>query len=152
MTTNPITTVQEGAFALREHVVTLTTDDLTASATTQTIELLSLPKGSLVWGAVMMLTTAFDDSGSSSLTVQVGDGADPNRFVSAAQVHVDGTEVAAAALPSTDVPYAYATADTVDILFTSGTDDLDTYTAGQLTVVIYYTDPTRHLPTGTSLV
>ena len=97
---------------------------------TQTYELFSLPVGSILKGVYYHLRTAFDDSGGGSqLQLEIGDTADPNGIMTAKEIHVDSSEVVAAAGidgvfftvggdAGTLNGVAYTTANTVEALFT----------------------------------
>lgn len=97
------------------------------ATTTATIALVDVFAGDVVSNAGYILGTAFDASDASinSLTVQIGDGSDTDRFFAAAssELAVDGTELfygiapgGVAATPTS--PYVYQATDTVDALFT----------------------------------
>ena len=126
------------------HKAIVTVADITESAadTDQTIALLSVAAGDVVEKAAYKLVTAFSDASDSALNdtkVQVGDGADTDRFIAATQVNVNGTEVLYAANANT-TSYAYTAADTVDLLVESMTakslSDLD---AGEIHVYLAVT-------------
>ena len=101
-----------------------------------------IPAGSLVTKVSAKLVTAFDDSGSGDeLNVEVGDGDDPNGYLTSAALHTDQSEITyvanTGALLDTENGKVYATADTIDILFTpdvsTGTDySLNELTAGEI--------------------
>jgi len=102
----------------------------------------AIPAGSLVTKVSAKLVTAFDDSGSGDeLNVEVGDGDDPNGYITSAALHTDQTEITyvanTGALLDTENGKVYAAADTIDILFTpdvsTGTDySLNELTAGEI--------------------
>jgi len=126
------------------HKAIVTVADITESAadTDQTIALLSVAAGDVVEKAAYKLVTAFSDASDAALNdtkVQVGDGADTDRFIAATQVNVNGTEVLYAANANT-TSYAYTAADTVDLLVESMTakslSDLD---AGEIHVYLAVT-------------
>ena len=126
------------------HKCIVTHSDITESTadTDQTIALLSVAAGDVVEKAAYKLVTAFSDASDSNLNdtkVQVGDGADTDRFIAATQVNVNGTEVLYAANANT-TSYAYTAADTVDLLVESMTakslSDLD---AGEIHVYLAVT-------------
>tara|TARA_R110002012_G_scaffold50551_3_gene130707 strand:+ start:5258 stop:5788 length:531 start_codon:yes stop_codon:yes gene_type:complete len=99
---------------------------------TQTYELFTLPVGCILKGVHYHLRTAFDDSGGGSqLQLEIGDTSDPNGILIAKEVHVDSSEVVAAAgidgaffTVGSDVgtlnAKAYTAANTVEALFTPG--------------------------------
>jgi len=126
------------------HKAIVTVADITESTadTDQTIALLSVAAGDVVEKAAYKLVTAFSDASDAALNdtkVQVGDGADTDRFIAATQVNVNGTEVLYAANANT-TSYAYTAADTVDLLVESMTakslSDLD---AGEIHVYLAVT-------------
>ena len=126
------------------HKAIVTHSDITESAadTDQTIALLSVAAGDVVEKAAYKVVTAFSDASDAALNdtkVQVGDGADTDRFIAATQVNVNGTEVLYAANANT-TSYAYTAADTVDLLVESVTakslSDLD---AGEIHVYLAVT-------------
>ena len=126
------------------HKAIVTHVDITESTadTDQTIALLSVAAGDVVEKAAYKLVTAFSDASDAALNdtkVQVGDGADTDRFIAATQVNVNGTEVLYAANANT-TSYAYTAADTVDLLVESVTakslSDLD---AGEIHVYLAVT-------------
>lgn len=123
-------------------VVTHTDITETAADTDQTIALLTVAAGDVVDKAAYKLVTAFSDASDAALNdtqVSVGDGGDVDRFVTASQVNVNGTEVLYKANANT-ASYAYTAADTVDLLVESMEDkslsDLD---AGEIHVFLAVT-------------
>jgi len=106
------------------------------------------------------LVTAFNDSGAGDeLNVEVGDGSDPDGFISTAALHTDQTEISyvantgayfVAEAGTTDPSNAtnhklYTADDTIDILVTpnvsTGTDySLDELTAGEFEVKVFIRD------------
>ena len=126
------------------HKAVVTHSDITESTadTDQTIALLSVAAGDVVEKAAYKLVTAFSDASDAALNdtkVQVGDGADTDRYIAATQVNVNGTEVLFAANANTTA-YAYTAADTVDLLVESMTakslSDLD---AGEIHIYLAVT-------------
>ena len=101
-----------------------------------------IPAGSLVTKASAKLVTAFDDSGGGDeLNVEVGDGDDPNGYITSANLHTDQTEITYVAnngaLLDNENGKVYTAADTIDIKFTpdvsTGTDySLNELTAGEI--------------------
>ena len=126
------------------HKVVVTHSDITESTadTDQTIALLSVAAGDVVEKAAYKLVTAFSDASDAALNdtkVQVGDGADTDRYIAATQVNVNGTEVLFAANANTTA-YAYTAVDTVDLLVESmsakSLSDLD---AGEIHIYLAVT-------------
>lgn len=129
------------------HKVNIKYTDLTAKAgasdTTATLAILDVIAGTMVDKIAINLITAFDASDASinSLTAQVGDGSDTDRFLAAQQCAVDGTEISffTPTAGFETMPYAYTAADTVDVLFTvagGGDPTIDELTSGE--VEIYF--------------
>lgn len=79
------------------HQATVKWSDFVATAAdndTNTFSLFTIPAHSFVTSAGYRLKTAFDDSGGgSSLTMALGDDDGATSFMTAKQLHVDGTEV-----------------------------------------------------------
>ena len=123
------------------HKAVVTHSDLTESTadTDQTIALLSVAAGDVVEKAAYKLVTAFSDASDAALNdtkVQVGDGADTDRYIAATQVNVNGTEVLFAANANTTA-YAYTAADTVDLLVESMTaKSLSELDAGEIHIYL----------------
>jgi len=111
----------------------------TTADTDQTIELLAVAAGDFVEKAAFKLVTTFEDSDDTNLNdtqVSIGDGADPDRFITATQVNENGTEVYYKTSVPT-VPYAYTAADTIDILVESmSAKSLSDIDAGELNVFL----------------
>jgi hypothetical protein len=61
--------------------------ELTAAATTETVDLVTLPTGAQIDLCVVDLLTTFSDAGSiTDVTVEVGTAADPDAFVTSTDV------------------------------------------------------------------
>lgn len=128
----------------------ITDADLTAAATTQTIEAISLPAAAVVTQVAFYLDEEFDGGATSELTIQVGDGSDANGYITAQSVHADATSVTTGIVDGayltvgTDVNTGnakqYASADTVDVLFTATGANVSVLTAGKLRVIVSYLD------------
>ena len=107
----------------------------------------TLPAGSQVRHAAVRLDEAFDDSGAGDeLNVTVGDGVDPDGYITTAALHTDQTEITyvanTGALLDNENGKVYTVADTVDILFTpnvsTGTDySLNELTSGKVVVKLF---------------
>jgi hypothetical protein len=98
----------------------------------------TLPAGSQVRNCAVKLVTAFNDSGSGDdLTITIGDGDDADGYITAADIHVDATEISyvanTGALLDNENGKVYATADTVDVLFSPDTDNDAPYSLNELT-------------------
>lgn len=139
-------TLEEQANSGWTHVTTITYEDLTDADTSQTLTALNVDAGQTVMHVGARLETAFNDSGSmTSLSLEVGDGGDVDRFLgnnnggtpNAEDLHVDQTEITTVIdTGQGSVPYNYTSDDTVDAIFTSAGGNLNTLTAGK--VHIYF--------------
>jgi hypothetical protein len=78
--------------------------------------LFTVPATTRVSLAAMVLNTAFDasDSAINSLTMEIGDDLDPNRYLVAIQLALDGTEILYAAPAVATNEYIYIASNTVD--------------------------------------
>lgn len=117
--------------------------------------------GESVRAVSVKLVTAFNDSGGGDeLNVEVGDGTDPNGYITTAPIHTDQTEISV--ISTDDATYSgayfndlttdnvingkiYTSDDTIDVLLTpnvsTGTDyALSELTAGELLVKVFYYD------------
>ena len=123
------------------HKVIVTFNDLTLTTADadQTLELLSVPAGTLVEKAAIKLVTPFEDLSDTAFNdtqVQLGDGGDTDRFVTATQVNDNGTEVYYKSHANTTA-YAYTSADTIDLLVESmAAKALNDFDAGELHVYL----------------
>ena len=148
---------QSRQFQLATHKVILTAADVAGlgASATGTLALFpintngsftkTVPVGTVARFAGMNLITAFDfsDAGITSLTIEVGDGADPNRLLTATEICVDGTEILHKVEGAVTQPYAYLAADTIDVLFTcanGGTPTLAECTVGEVEIYLHITD------------
>lgn len=139
-------TIEEKAATNWTHVTTITHEDLTDTDTSQTLTALNIDDDQVVVNVGAYLETAFNDTGSmTSLTLQVGDGGDVDRFIgdnnggtpNADELHVDGTEITKSFNTGQGtVPYQYTADDTIDAIFTSAGGNLNTLNAGK--VHIYF--------------
>jgi hypothetical protein len=109
---------------------------------------ITVPAGWVVTDCAVRLVTAFANSagGADLLTckIEVGDGADPNRYLLSTELLGVATEVdffhsGAGASATPTMPYAYLAADGIDALFTvtrTANDDLADLTAGEVDVYL----------------
>ena len=88
-------------------VVDLTDSDFGTLAATDTIEVLSVPAGTVVLSAGYEILTV----GTGSGTLSLGDGGDVDRYVAAVAQTAAGQRAALA----TNVPHLYTAADTIDL-------------------------------------
>lgn len=97
-----------------------------------------IPAGYAVTDAAAQVITGFNDSGGGDeLDVIVGDGTDPDGFLTILQLHVDGTVATYAcdtgAYIDNENAKVYTTADTIDITFSPNTSTGQSYTVNELT-------------------
>jgi len=132
-------------FHLATHKVIVKAADvaaLGASAGPVALPILTVPVGTTVRFAGFNLVTAFDfsDAGITSLLMELGDGADPNRFLLSTETAADGTEVLFQDATPVTQPYTYLVADTVDALFTAangGSPLLSECNAGEIEIYLH---------------
>ena len=140
MTTNVFRSVNESPRGFNYRFV-IDHPDLTVSAdnTAQDITLITLPAFSVVMRAATYLKTPFQLIGTTAYNsniLQVGDAADPDRYITAQQLNVNGTEVLAKAQAST-TPFAYETATAVVANFASmASYDLAELNAGEVHIFL----------------
>ena len=126
-------------------------NEISAAATTFNYEAIAIPAYAVVRSVSYYLIEAFDGGATTNLTVEIGDGTDPNGYILASEVHLDGTEVIAAITygvfltVGTDVDTGNgklygATADTVYVLFTATGADTSVLTQGKIRVVVSFDD------------
>lgn len=128
----------------------ITYSDLSAAATTETYEAIQLPIYGIVKQVTYVLDTEFDGGATSELTVEIGDGTDPNGYIEAKSVHADATAVFTSLVDGAYLNDSttdnvvngkqYAAADTIDVLFTATGANISALTAGQLRVIVEYLD------------
>jgi hypothetical protein len=97
-----------------------------------------IPAGTQVVGCSAAVITAFNDSGGGDeLDVLVGDGADPDGYLTILQLHTDGTVATYAynsgALLDNENGKTYTVADTIDIVFSPNTSTGQSYSLNELT-------------------
>lgn len=97
-----------------------------------------IPAGYAVTDASATVITGFNDSGGGDeLDVIVGDGTDPDGFLTILQLHVDGTVATFArntgAYLDNENGKTYTSADTIDITFSPNTSTGQSYTVNELT-------------------
>jgi hypothetical protein len=93
-----------------------------ASATT-------FPAGVMVRQCVVKVNTAFASTlNTITLTLALGDGGSTGRFFTATSVKTAGYPLT----PPLATPYLYLVADTIDAIFTAGTEAITVLTAGEV--------------------
>lgn len=90
----------------------------------------------------VILRTAFDfsDSAINSLTAEIGDGGDADRFLVSQELAVDGTEILYKAGPGSTSPFIYTSADTVDLTLTASggaNPTLAEATSGEVDIYVF---------------
>jgi hypothetical protein len=114
---------------------------------TLTFPVIGIPANSIVESVGYRLVTAFNDPasvGGASLTIQLGDEDDADGFVTATELHLDGTEVFIAANTGayftvggdagTAKGKTYTAVKTLEALFTPTGFKLDEETAGEIVI------------------
>jgi len=129
-----------------DFVITLDYTDVAGFTDGAANAILSVPAGAVVslLGTVLETPFAFFDGEVVGLNVELGDGGDTDRYLEATQMGFFAGYVTKT-LGVADNGYAYAAADTVDIIFTvvpeeSTTPNLSTCTAGRLHLYLSYHD------------
>ena len=113
--------------------IRITTADLDASASTQTITK-TVKAGAQVRGVAFKLHTAFSGHGAT-LKLDVGDGVDPDGFIDNNELHASGTTLNyGPAIDGVMLGKAYSADDTIDILFTLNTGNVSQLTAGEVEI------------------
>lgn len=119
----------------------ITTDDLTESDASQTITIgtPSLTRRTVVLGTTIELGTVFTDGSSGTFTLDVGVADDLDKFVDGANLSsaVDGVPATA---PNGIAPNAILAAEEVVQATVDGTVNVDTATAGSVTVSVVYVE------------
>lgn len=105
-------------------VVELESSDFTeiATNTAETIQLFEVGDTMGVELVAMTLPRGFEESGDAthnSSLITVGDGADPDRYLTSTEVNVNGTEVKVKY--GTTTQFVYTSSDTVDLVVTPPT-------------------------------
>jgi hypothetical protein len=114
--------------------------DLTAAAISEAIAITGFPANSIPLGAVAEVDTAFSGGGSASVTVEVGDAGGTSELFSGVEVFtgasgfVQGNVGALAGAWKLEAAYAPIATFTSDV-------NVDTLTAGDLYIHIYYVTP-----------
>mgnify|MGYP001069743208 CR=1 FL=1 len=112
--------------------------DLTAAATTQTLNVGSLPANAQVRGVDIRVAAAFSGGSVSALSVDIGDAGDADAIVDGANVFA-ATDGQAASLPAGIAPNKrFDAATTITALFTATDDNLVDLTAGACTIRVLY--------------
>lgn len=106
--------------------------DLSAAATTNDIEILSLPAGAMIHHVVARCTTAFSGGGITTYQIDgVGVSGATNRYLGT--LTMNSTGVAGQGL-SNNTPESFASATSVRVYVQSFADNLDQATQGEVTI------------------
>jgi len=130
------------------HKFTVTHEDLTAAATTETVTLTGLTRGMLITNAAFNLVTPFDGGATSELTLQVGwdtVNADPNGLIDAVSVHADATEIlvgdaTGAAFATLRTGRPVVAAQNATALFTATDANVSVLTTGEVDIYLAIAD------------
>jgi hypothetical protein len=132
--------------------ITIKYSDISAAATTKNYEAIQIPIYGVVKQVAYVLDTEFDGGATSELTVQIGDGTNPDGYIEAKSVHVDGTAIPTSIVDgayltigtdvNTENGKQYAAADTIDVLFTATGANTSVLTQGSIRVIVEYLDLT----------
>lgn len=126
-------------------------NEISAAATTFNYEAIAIPAYAIVRSVSYYILEEFDGGATSEMTIQLGDGTNPDGYIEASSVHVDGTAVIAA---TTDGAYLTigtdvntengklygASADTIDALFTATGANTSVLTQGKIRVIVSFDD------------
>lgn len=121
---------------------TVTTADLTASATAQNVALTGFPADSVPVMAVVELNTVFAGGAASNAVVSVGDAADPDEYCTD-QAMLSGLGMKSAPGVSSG-EYVFETAYVPVARVTTTGADVDTLTSGSMVVHLYYLTPVQY--------
>lgn len=128
------------------YVKTVDFREVAGAATTRVVDLFPIPADGIVVQVGFYVNEFFDGGATSSLTVQVGvTGVDTDGFVTAKEIHLDGTEVSSGysdgafftvggnAGVKKAVVYDAASGATVSALFTATGGNTNLLTQGKVT-------------------
>lgn len=129
------------------HVIEIINTDLTAAATTQTIDLVTdISAGSIVTAAAMRLVTPFSGGAGTNLVLDAGwdlvaGTDDPDGLLDAYEINVAGTEILAAdgngaAFATLRTGFAFQESGKITALFTATGANLSTLTAGKVAIFL----------------
>jgi hypothetical protein len=126
-------------------VVKLTYEDLnTTAAVTKTMPILPVagtyPAGTMMECIGLIIVTPFIGAALSALTLQVGDGTDPDRLCTAALANLLVGGYSAMPRSVGTQPFVFASADTIDALVTATGANLTALTAGEVAILLRIID------------
>lgn len=91
---------------------------LTALAATDTLEVIKVPANTLVTNVVLNVTTAE----GGTLTIDVGDGADPDGFIDGVNANTTAAYIPVAGTAAFEQGKYYTAADTIDVTTVNAAD------------------------------
>jgi hypothetical protein len=133
-------TIQERGVLGFNYQFVIRDEDLTAAATTETIELIGdIAAGDISLNWLTRIDTNFDGGATTDLTIDVGyDLAagtdDPDAFINAQIIHEDATEVVYNLNSGAVGDYVFLEAADIDALFTATGANVSVLDAGQISV------------------
>ena len=139
-----------GLVPMQRMKLQITTADLTAAATTDTVDFAStLPDGSLLMGISYDLIEVFAGGSVTACVVDLGDGTNADRFIDNVDIFTGATtgfafETADTVGDGADtggLPLQLTAATTFRATVTSTTDDVDQLTTGILNIYLDYYYP-----------
>ena len=104
-----------------------------ALALNDVIEMVKVPAGATILD-IILHTTDLDTGGSPTITLDVGDGADPDRFMDGLIIGRTGGR---AIVDQAGLLHKYTAEDTIDVLVQAG--PATGATSGSIKMVVYYT-------------
>lgn len=129
------TTYNEQARHGWTHEATIELTDFNGTADTAlTLPVFNVEAGDAVQDVAVELVTSLDGGATSATTVEIGDGADPNAYVTATSIHADGSPITYFQNGGTGLPGVYTAADTVDVTFAATGANLSVLTQGEFKI------------------
>jgi hypothetical protein len=138
------------------YVRTVAFNELATAGLTRVIDLFPIPADGIVTQVGFFVPEFFDGGATSSLNIEIGvTGVDPDGFLAAKQIHVDGTELSsaygdgafftagAAAGAKNAVVYDAANPTVMSALFTAIGGNLNVLTQGKVTIFAQIVDFSR---------
>jgi|SRR6185436_12225587 len=127
------------AARVRALVKTIGEADLTAAATTQTLDIGDVPPGAQVLGVSLDTYTPFTGGSLSAMTLSIGDANDDDVIVAAANAFAAAVDGQTSTRPLGISPNKrYAAATTLKAKFTATGDNVVNATAGAVTIRVLY--------------
>lgn len=118
--------------------------DLTAAATTQTLDVGDVPAGAQILGVGVALATPFTGGGITAFTMSLGTTGDDDALIAAANIFAAAVDGEASTRPLGIAPNKrFAAKTTLKAKFDSTTANVVAATAGALTLRILYVVPSK---------